>query len=100
MGRWAAQENLIYNAIGQVYLNIFNSRSIIYMWTSIKRKIRKKALLHINLIKEMYEPLLRCPLETDESFIIKCSKSSGLSYYVSSYLKYYIEKRKFMRGKK
>ncbi|MGN1368371.1 MAG: hypothetical protein ACI4WX_05860 [Aristaeellaceae bacterium] len=96
MGRWAAQENLIYNEIGQVYLNIFNSRSIIYLWTAVSRKERKKARLHIGLIEKKMPQLLDTPFETDERVIIRLSKANGMTYLLSSYAKYYMERRKFM----
>ena len=100
LGRWAAQENAIYNAIGQLYLNIFNSRSIIYIWTAVSRGERKKSLLHLALIQETCPALLDIPFEKDQSAFIKLCKSNGLFYYVSSFLKYCIEKQKFMREKK
>lgn len=99
MGRWAAQENLIYNSIGQIYLNIFNSRSIIYLWTAVNRKERKNSGIHINLIKKEKPELLEMPFESDESVIIRLSKASGLTYLLSSYAKYYIESVKFKMGK-
>lgn len=99
MGRWAAQENLIYNTLGQVYLNIFNSRSIIYAWTAVSRKLRKKSLIHISLIDKKASALLDVPFERDESVAIKLSKTNGLLYLLSSYLKYYIEKQLFFRRK-
>ena len=100
MGRWAAQENTIYSAKGQLYLNIFNSRSIIYLWTSVRRSERKKSLLHIALIKETCPVLLSVPFEKDTSTIIKLSKANGLFYYITSFLKYRIERRRFMKEKK
>ena len=100
MGRWAGQENLIYNTLGQVYLNIFNCRSIIYTWTAVKRKERKHSKLHIALIKKSYEALLDIPFETDESIVFRISKATGFTYLLSSYMKYYIEKAKFKKGKK
>ena len=100
MGRWAAQENLIYNSIGQMYLNIFNSRSIIYLWTAVSRKERKKSSIHISLIKMKKPKLLDIPFETDESTIIRLSKANSLAYLLSSYAKYYIERVKFVRGRK
>lgn len=98
MGRWAAQENLIYNSIGQIYLNIFNSRSIIYLWTAVSRKERKKSNLHIALLKKIMPELLDIPFETDENIIIRLSKANGMTYLLSSYAKYYIDKIKFKRG--
>lgn len=99
MGRWAGQENLIYNSFGQVYLNIFNSRSIIYVWTAASRKLRKKSLIHKSLIEETASVLLDVPFEADESVLISLSKSNGIFYMLSSYLKYYIEKQLFFRRK-
>ena len=99
MGRWAAQENLIYNALGQVYLNIFNSRSIIYIWTAVNRKLRKKSLIHIDLIDKKAPALLDILFEQDESIVIKLSKANGIFYLLSSYLKYHIEKQLFFRRK-
>ena len=95
MGRWAAQTYLIYNVIGQVSLNIFNSRSIIYVWTAVNRKLRKKSLLHIGLIERKASDLLGIPFEKDESIMLRVSKSNGSFYLFSSYLKYYIEKQLF-----
>lgn len=100
MGRWAAQENLIYNALGQVYLNIFNSRSIIYVWTAVSRKLRKKSLIHTDLIDKKAPVLLQFPFERDESIMIRLSKLNGPFYLFSSYLKYCIEKQIFLRRKK
>ncbi|MBQ9848807.1 MAG: hypothetical protein IJO64_07110 [Clostridia bacterium] len=99
MGRWAAQENAIYNSIGQLYLNIFNSRSIIYIWTAVSRKQRKKSLVHIGLIETVCPKLLKVPFEKDESALVRLSKHNGLFYYLSSYLKYYIERRRFREEK-
>lgn len=98
MGRWAAQENLIYNSIGQIYLNVFNSRSIIYIWTAVSRNERKKSCIHIDLIKKKMPELLGIPFETDESLLVRLSKTNGLTYLLSSYAKYYIESVKFKRG--
>jgi len=100
MGRWAAKSNLIYNSLGQVYLNIFNSRSILYIWTAVSRKLRKKSLLHTSLIQKKAPALLDVPFEKDENIIIKLSKANGIFYLVSSYMKYCIEKQLFFRSKK
>ncbi len=97
LGRWAGQENLVYNSIGQVYLNIFNSRSIIYTWTAVKRSRRKRSLLHIALVEKINAALLEIPFEQETSFLVKLSKSSGLLYYTFSYLKYWSDKKKFQR---
>ena len=100
LGRWAGQENLIYNSIGQIYLNIFNSRSIIYIWSGVPRKLRKKSLLHINLINEKEPALLNVPFETDESLCARISKSTAMLYLLSSYMKHFMERIRFYRRKK
>lgn len=98
MGRWAAQENLIYNLLGQVYLNIFNSRRIVYTWTAVSRKERKLSKLHIDLINNTYGTLTEIPFEREENIIFKLSKATGMAYLLSSYAKYYLEKHKFRKG--
>jgi len=89
---------LIYNTLGQVYLNIFNCRSIVYVWTAVSRKERKQSLLHIDLIKKTAGELLEIPFEREESLVFRVSKATGLTYLLSSYMKYYIEKAKFKKG--
>lgn len=96
MGRWASQENLIYNTIGQIYLNIFNSKSIIYIWTAVKRSERKKSKLHIALIEKKDSILLTVPFK-DENVFIKCAKANGVFYLISSYIKYYADRIKFYK---
>lgn len=98
MGRWAGQENLLYNTLGQIYLNIFNCRSIIYTWTAVERKERKNSLLHIGFIKNTCDVLLDVPFEKDENKLIQIAKLTGVTYLLSSYLKYYIEKIRFKKG--
>lgn len=102
MGRWASQENAIYNALGQLYLNIFNSRAIIYPWTRVDRGLRKKSEIHLSLLAHMEPKLGRFPFEKDESILISFSKKNGLTYYFASYLKYWIQKCIFTlkRGRK
>lgn len=99
LGRWAGQENLLYNSIGQLYLNIFNSRSVIYTWTAVSRKKRKNSLLHLDLINRMYPALTETPFEADESIVFKASKATGMLYLFSSYAKFYIERIKFRKGR-
>lgn len=95
LGRWAGQTNLIYNSIGQNYLNIFNSRSIIYTWTATDRKERKKSCIHTFLIKKKMPSLLDTPFQKDRNIIVKLSKVNGVTYLIASYIKYYVEKIKF-----
>lgn len=97
MGRWASQENMIYNTIGQMYLNIFNSRSIIYVWTAVSRKKRKRSLLHIDLINKIAPTLLDVCFEQEKSVLFKISKANGIFYWLSSFAKYYLQKSKFKK---
>lgn len=96
MGVWAANENEIYNMVGQYYLNIFNSRSIIYEWTRVTRKERKMSAIHLAIIKMLHPELLEIPFEPDGTFE-KIAKYNGMSYLMASYLKYYIGKIKTRR---
>lgn len=96
MGVWAANENEIYNMVGQYYLNIFNSRSIIYEWTRVDRKERKTSAIHQAIIKRLHPELLEVPFEPDGTFE-KIAKYNGMSYLMASYLKYYIGKIKTRR---
>lgn len=95
MGRWAAQENMIYNAMGQLYINFFNSRSIIYPWSCVLREERKELLLHKNLISMVDAKLLEIPFDGSTNIIEKLSKYNGMTYLLSSYAKYYVEKLLF-----
>jgi hypothetical protein len=98
MGRWAAQENLIYNTIGQRYLNLFNSRCIIYVWTSVSRKLRKLSAIHLSLIKLLNYQLLSVPFESDKGCLVRFSKSNGLLYYGFSFVKHWKEYWDYKRG--
>ena len=99
LGRWAGQENLIYNTISQPYLNVFNSRSIIYTWTAVPRNKRKKSLLHFGLIEVKQPKMMEIPFEKEKKTVFKLSKANGIFYYLSSFAKFYIEKMKFLRNK-
>lgn len=101
MGRWAGQTNLLYHSIGQISLNCFNSRSIIYTWTAVSRSERKQSMVHHILISRKYASLLNTPFEQESNLLVRISKSNGWLYYVASYLKYYIEFFRFIKsGKK
>lgn len=91
LGVWAANENEIYNMIGQYYLNIFNSRCIVYEWTCVSRKVRKDSAIHLAMIKALKPELLDFPFEPS-GFLERFSKSNGYTYLVASYFKHYIEK--------
>lgn len=93
MGVWAANENEIYNVVGQYYLNIFNSRSIIYEWTRVDRKERKLSAIHIAIIRSLCPELLEIPFEP-AGVCERMLKYNGLTYLIASYLKHYFEKIK------
>lgn len=92
LGRWAGMENIIYNLLGVNYLNIFNSRSIIYEWTKIAREERMESMLHLSLIEKIEPQLLSVPFEKDANKFVKLSKSSWGAFYFSSFLKFYYKK--------
>ena len=97
MGRWAAQSNMVYDTIGQMSLNIFNSRSIIYTWTAVERKMRKRSAIHLKLINDKFPALLDVSFESDNSVLLKFSKSTWLCFLCASYIKFYFEKMKYGR---
>ena len=96
MGVWAANENEIYNMVGQYYLNIFNSRSIIYEWTRVDRKERKLSAIHMAIIRKLESGLLDIPFEPATIFE-KIAKNNGISYLIASYLKHYLGKIKYRK---
>lgn len=91
MGVWAANENEIYNMVGQYYLNIFNSRSIIYEWTRVDRKERKLSAIHIAIIRSLCPELLEIPFEP-AGVCERILKYNGLTYLIASYLKHYLKR--------
>ena len=95
LGRWAAQENQIYNAMGQLYINIFNSRSIIYPWTCTDRSARKNSEIHRHLICALNIKLLDVPFQSEKSVLVRLSKASWRSFLIAGYIKHYISGVKF-----
>lgn len=100
LGVWASHTHLIRNTMGQPYFNIFNSRSIIYVWTAVDRAKRMKSEIHIELIKKAFPELLDIPFEKDKSGLINFAKSSAPVFYCASFAKYYIQKMKFTKKHK
>ena len=94
MGVWAADENEIYNAIGQNYLNIFNSRSIIYTWTRVDRGVRKNSEIHKAIISMVNPKLLDIPFER-MGRMEGLAKYNGMTYLMASYVKHIVESLKF-----
>lgn len=97
LGVWASHTHLIRNTMGQLYFNIFNSRSIIYVWTAVDRARRIKSEIHIELIKTAAPELLEVPFEQDKSGLINLAKSNALVFYFASFAKYYAQKAVFRK---
>ncbi len=95
LGRWSAQTHIIHNTMGRIYVNIFNSRSIIYIWTAVDRAKRKKSLIHLSLIRERFPKLFEIPFERDKSSVISLAKSNAFIFYIASYLKYFVQSIQF-----
>ncbi len=92
LGRWAPQTHQIHNAIGQTYINIFNSRSIIYTWTAVDRSKRMKSLIHVEFIKIIAPELLDIPFERDKSGLVNFAKSNAIIFYFASYMKFFVQR--------
>ena len=99
LGVWATQTHLIRNTMGMPFVNIFNSRSIIYVMTAVDRAERMKSRIHIELIKLKAPELLDVPFEQEHSGIVNAAKSNKFVFYFASFAKYYIQKRKFHSDK-
>lgn len=99
LGVWASHTHLIRNIMGQPFVNIFNSRSIIYVWTAVDRAKRMNSEIHIELIKLKMPELLQVPFEKEKKGIIVLAKSSASAFYLGSFAKYYIAKRSFVSGR-
>ena len=101
LGVWASHTHMIRNTMGQPYFNIFNSRSIIYVWTAVDRSERMKSAIHVELIKRTAPELLEVPFEKDKSGLVNFAKSNALVFYFASFAKYFVQKRNFLNnGKK
>ena len=95
LGVWASHTHLVRNTMGMPFVNVFNSRSIIYTWTAVDRAERMKSLIHIELIKIIKPELLEVPFEREKSGLKNAARSNKFAFYFASFAKYYIEKRKF-----
>ena len=99
LGVWASHTHMIRNAMGQPYFNIFNSRSIIYVWTAVDRAKRMKSEIHVELIKKSAPELLEVPFEKDKSGLVNLAKSNALVFYGASFAKYYVQKKAYFKSK-
>lgn len=97
LGVWASHTHLIRNTMGMPFVNIFNSRSIIYVWTAVDRAKRMNSEIHIELIKLTAPELLEVPFEMDKSGWINFAKSNAYVFYFASFAKYYVQREKFKR---
>ncbi len=99
LGVWASHTHLIRNTMGQPYVNIFNSRSIIYVWTAVDRALRMKSEIHVELIKLKAPELLQIPFEKDKSGLVNIAKSNKFIFYFASFAKFYVQRAKFLKNK-
>lgn len=100
LGVWATHTHLIRNTMGMPFVNIFNSRSIVYVWTAVDRAERMKSRIHIELIKLKAPELLEVPFEQEHSGIVNAAKSNKFVFYFASFAKYYVQKISFMNASK
>jgi len=100
LGRWAGQENAIYNILGVLYLNIFNCRDIIIAWTQTDRKLRKNSGLHKGILSIVDSELLDIPFGSDRNLLYRIARSSDFAFFISSFLKHWFCKGLFYLGKK
>lgn len=99
LGVWASHTHLIRNAMGQMYVNIFNSRSIIYTLTAVDRAKRMQSDVHVELIKLSAPELLAVPFEKETNGVINLAKSNALLFYGASFAKYHIQKKSYLNQK-
>lgn len=99
LGVWASHTHLIRNTMGQPYFNIFNSRSIIYIWTAVDRAKRMKSEIHIELIKNAAPELLEVPFEKEKNGLFNIARSNALVFYGASFAKYYIQRKSYFKNK-
>ncbi len=100
LGVWASHTHLLRNTVGQPYVNIFNSRSIIYVWTAVDRALRMKSAIHVELIKLKAPELLEIPFEQDKSGLVNIAKSNKFVFYAASFAKFYVQRKKFFKNKR
>ncbi len=100
LGVWASHTHLLRNIAGQTYVNIFNSRSIIYVWTAVERALRMKSAIHVELIKLKAPELLQIPFEQDKSGLVNLAKSNKFVFYFASFAKFYVQRKMFIKNKK
>ncbi len=96
LGRWAGQENFIYNNMSVPYLNIYNCRNIIIAWTQIDRELRKDSRLHIEILSDIYSELLRFSFGSEINLFHKIVKTNYLFFFISSFIKHWCCKKHFI----
>lgn len=96
LARMLGINNMMHSQMGQKYLNIFNSRSIIYTWTAVDRKERNDERIHQELLKRTVPELLDVPYET-KPFSKRFFKKNNFLFRHSISVNYYIDKFKHRR---
>lgn len=74
-GRAVSQGSAVYALAGITFLNIFNCRRLIELWTSVDQTERKKGLVNEELIKAFDSTLLSYPINPDRKPIARIKKS-------------------------
>lgn len=96
LGRWAAQTGYIYNTIGIPYLNIFNCRDVIYIWTKADRNLRQQSELHKEILKIVNPELLKFPFSSEKNMLFRLAQLNDLCFYLASYVKHWLSKILFI----
>ena len=94
LGRWAAQENQMYDLLGVPYFNLFNCRKIIGIFSAVPRKVRADGKMHEALLKELDESLLHSPYGNDKLYE-RVAKSHWMFYWLATWSKYVLGWGKF-----
>lgn len=94
LGRWAAQENQMYDLLGVAYFNIFNCREIIRVFSAVPRSVRAEGKLHEALLRELDASLLSIPYGKDTLYA-RIARSSWPFYWQAGWMKYRLEWLRF-----
>ena len=87
LGRWAAQENQMYDLLGVPYFNLFNCREIIRVFSAVPRSARAEGKLHEALLRELDASLVHLPYGKDTLYA-RIARSNWLFYWAASWAKY------------
>ena len=87
LGRWAAQENQMYDLLGVPYFNLFNCREIIDAFSAVPRHVRADGKLHEALLKELDASLMRLPYGKDRPYE-RLARSNWLFFWLATWIKH------------